>query len=43
MTINTHYAIWDCLEKCYPDDIENIKGVQIYLNIVKKMKLQKKK
>lgn len=43
MTINTHYAIWDCLEKCYPDDIENIKGVQIYLKYCKENEVTKEK
>lgn len=43
MTINTHYAIWDCLEKCYPDDIENIKGVQLYLKYCKENEITKEK
>ena len=43
MTINAHYAIWDCLEKCYPDDIENIKGVQLYLKYCKENEITKEK
>ena len=43
MTIDTHYAIWDCLERCYPDDIKNIKGVQIYLKYCKENNITKER
>lgn len=41
MTPEVHYNIWNTLKDLYPEDINNIDGVQVYLNYCKDNKITK--
>lgn len=41
MTAEVHYNIWNTLKDLYPEDINNIDGVQVYLNYCKDNKITK--
>lgn len=42
MSMNMHYGIWETLKEWYPDDIENKKGMQMYLKYCKDNNISKK-
>ena len=43
MVSNTHYGIWSTINDYYPEEIENKKGMQIYLKYCKENKITKEK
>ena len=41
MTMDCHYNVWSMIEDCHKGDIENLKGMQEYLDYCKKNSVTK--